>query len=134
MTTRTNDRQYWTQSRPSSANGSYASFLVAADQEGSNPVPMTVGVAVGQTSYAEPFTDSIDFAHLKSAILNIRLPAGTTLPKSALSPTVLPGAIYQGLLVGVVGGKGGVIKPVSASWPDRKRAVSASCCHGRLAA
>jgi len=119
VTTRTNDRQYWTQSRPSSANGSYASFLVAADQEGSNPVPMTVGVAVGQMSYAEPFTDSIDFAHLRSAILNIRLPAGPTLPKSALSPTVLAGAIYQGLLVGVVGGKGGVIKPVSASWPDR---------------
>src|SRR5262249_3521448 len=46
VTTRTNDRQYWTQSRPSGANGAYASFLVAADQEGDSPVPMQVGVAV----------------------------------------------------------------------------------------
>jgi alcohol dehydrogenase (cytochrome c) len=118
VTTRTNDRQYWTQSRPSAANGSYASFLVAADQEGDIPVPMTIGVAVGNTSYAEPFTDSINFTHLSSATLNIQLPSGTVLPKTALNPAAMAGAIYQGLLVGVVGGRGGIIKPVSATWPD----------------
>ena len=75
VTTRTNDRQYWTQSRPSAANGSYASFLVAADEEGDNPVPMEVGVAVGGTSYAEPVGDEINFAKLQSAVLNIQLPA-----------------------------------------------------------
>lgn len=117
VTTRTNDRQYWTQSRPSGANGKYASFLVAADQEGDSPVPMTVGVAVGNTSYAEPPGDSVDFAHLKSATLNIQLPGGTSLPKTALAPTEIAGAIYQGLLVGVVGGRGGIIRPVSESWP-----------------
>jgi hypothetical protein len=118
VTTRTNDRQYWTQSRPSGSNGSYASFLVAADQEGDIPVPMTIGVAVGNSAYAEPLADSISFAHLSSATLNIQLPAGAVLPKSALSPTAMAGAIYQGLLVGVVGGRGGIIKPVSATWPD----------------
>jgi PQQ-dependent dehydrogenase (methanol/ethanol family) len=121
VTTRTNDRQYWTQSRATAKNGSYASFLVAADQEGSNPVPMTVGVAQGQTSWAEPATDSINFAHLSSATLNIQLPAasGTTLAKSLINPTAIAGAIYQGLLVGVVG-KGRAITPVSATWPDAK--------------
>lgn len=118
VTTRTNDRQYWTQSRPSGANGKYASFLVAADQEGDNPVPMTVGVAVGSTSYAEPFGAFVNFAHLKSATLNIQLPSGTSLPNSAINPTAIPGAIYQGLIVGVVGGRGGIITPVSETWPS----------------
>jgi PQQ-dependent dehydrogenase (methanol/ethanol family) len=120
VTTRTGDRQYWTQSRPSGANGSYASFLVAADQEGSDPVPMQVGVAVGQTSYAEPAADLINFEKLKSATLDVQLPAtpGGVLVKSSLNPQAMAGAIYQGLLLGVVGGKGRVIKPVSASWPD----------------
>ncbi len=120
VTTRTNDRQYWTQSRPTAANGSYASFLVAADQEGDDPVPMEVGVAVGNTAYAEPAADQINFAKLQSALLNVQLPASpsTPLPKTSLNPQTIAGAIYQGLLVGVVGGKGGVIKPISATWPD----------------
>jgi hypothetical protein len=121
VTTRTTDRQYWTQSRPSGANGSYASFLVASDQEGDDPVPMQVGVAVGGTAYTEPATDTIDFTKVSSATLDIQLPASTTTPlaKSALQPQAVAGAIYQGLLVGVVGGKSGVIRPVSATWPDR---------------
>jgi hypothetical protein len=119
VTTRTADRQYWTQSRPSGANGSYASFLVAADTLNDDPVPMTVGVAVGDVAYAEPATDSVDFAKLKSSVLNIQLPAtpGAPLPKSGLSPQPIPGKIYDGLLVGVVGGHGRVIKPLSAHWP-----------------
>jgi hypothetical protein len=122
VTTRTNDRKYWTQSRPTAASGSYASFLVAADQEGDNPVPMQVGVAVGNVAYAEPIGDQVNFARLKSAVLNIQLPAtpGGPLPLSTLNPQPIPGAIYTGLLVGVVGGNGGVVRPVSASWPDRK--------------
>ncbi len=115
---RTNDRQYWTQSRPSGANGNFASFLVAADQEGDDPVPMQIGVAVNSTAYTEPAVDSIPFAKLKSATLNVQLPAaGTTLVKTTLNPQATAGAIYQGLLVGVVGGKGRVIRPVSATWP-----------------
>jgi alcohol dehydrogenase (cytochrome c) len=120
LTTRTNDRKYWTQSRPTGANGDYASFLVAADEEGDDPVPMEVGIAVGNTPYAEPAADEINFAKLQSATLDVQLPAtaGGALLKSTLNPQTIAGAIYQGLVVGVVRAKGGVIQPVSATWPD----------------
>jgi len=135
VTTRTGDRQYWTQSRPSGPNGTYASFLVAADEAGNNPVPMQVGVAVGDTAYAEPAADLVDFARLKSSTLDVQLPAppGTVLVKSTLNAQETDGAIYRGLVVGVVGGKGRVIKPVSATWPDgegRFRLVLPSSARG----
>jgi hypothetical protein len=62
----------------------------------------------------------VGFAALRSSTLNIQLPAnpGTTLTKSLLNPQEVPGAIYRGLLVGVVGGSGRVIKPLSSKWPD----------------
>ena len=127
VTTRTNDRQYWTQSRPSGPNGGYASFLVAADTLNNDPVPMSVGVAVGDTFYAMAATDAIDFAKLKSSVLNIQLPAtaGTTLVKANLNPQPVPGAIYQGLLVGVVGGRGRVIKPLQRELARRGGPVPA---------
>jgi alcohol dehydrogenase (cytochrome c) len=119
VTTRTGDRQFWTQSRPSGADGSYASFLVSADQEGDDPVPMQVGVAVGSSPYAEPATDLINFAKLSSSTLDIQLPAtGLVLAKSTLNPQPLPGAIYDGLLIGVVAGNGKVVTPLKATWPD----------------
>jgi hypothetical protein len=121
VTTRTNDHKFWTYSRPTGASGKYTSFLVAADQEGDDPVPMTVGVAVNTAAYAQPVTDFVDFGALKSAMLNIQLPASpsTPLAKSALNPQSVVGAIYDGVVVGVVG-KGHVIKPVRATWPDAK--------------
>jgi hypothetical protein len=120
VTTRTADHKFWTFSRPTGSSGKYTSFLVAADQEGDNPVPMTVAVSVGASAYTEPIVDSINFATLQSSTLNIQLPAnqGTTLVKSLLNPQPSPGAVYRGLVVGVVGGRGGLIKPVSATWPD----------------
>ncbi len=120
VTTRTGDHKFWTFSEPSGANGHYTSFLVAADQEGDNPVPMAVAVSVGANAYTEPTTDMINFGQTTSAMLNIQLPTstGATLAKSSLNPQSLPGAFYRGLLVGVVGGKGRVIKPLSATWPD----------------
>ena len=120
MTTRTNDHKFWTFSRPTGASGKYTAFLVAADQEGDNPVPMTVAVAVGANAYSEPITDFVNFPELRSANLDIQLPSSpsTTLVKTSLNPVAAPGAIYRGLLVGVVGGKGRVIKPLSVTWPD----------------
>jgi len=119
VVTRTNDRKFWTQSRPSGSNGAYASFLVPADEESDDPVPMQVGIAVGGTAYAEPAADLIGFQRLSSANLNVQLPAaGTTLVKSALNPQPMPGAIYTGLVVGV-SGPHGVIRPLKATWPDR---------------
>jgi hypothetical protein len=116
VTTRTNDRQYWTQSRPTGANGQYASFLVAADTLGDKPVPMNVGVAVGDQSYAQPFGAAVNFAYLKSSVMNIKLPASASTPLSNITVDTLPGAIYQGMVVGVVG-NGRTIRPVSARWP-----------------
>jgi hypothetical protein len=120
VTTRTFDHKFWTFSRPTGPTGKYTSFLVAADQAGDNPVPMTVAVSVGANAYTEPIVDSVNFAELQSSTLDIKLPAnpGTTLAKSLLNPQPIPGAVYQGLLVGVVGGRGRVIKPLSAKWPD----------------
>jgi alcohol dehydrogenase (cytochrome c) len=121
VTTRTNDHKFWTYSRPTGASGKYTSFLVAADQEGSDPVPMTVGVAVGAAAYAEPIVDFVDFAALKSATLNIQLPASpsTPLAKSSLNPQAFPGGVYNGTLVGVVA-DGHVITPLRVTWPDAK--------------
>jgi PQQ-dependent dehydrogenase (methanol/ethanol family) len=120
VTTRTADHKFWTFSEPTGANGKYTSFLVAADQEGDDPVPMAVAVSVGANAYTEPVIDSVNFSALKSATLDIQLPSspGATLVKTTLNPQAVPGAIYRGLLVGVVGGRGRVIKPLSATWPD----------------
>jgi hypothetical protein len=120
VVTRTGDRKFWTQSAPSGANGQYASFLVSADQEEDDPVPMQVGIAVGDTAYAEPAADLLNFKRLSSASLDVQLPGGgsTTLPKSILNPQPIPGAFYQGLLIGVVSGDGKVVTPVKATWPD----------------
>jgi alcohol dehydrogenase (cytochrome c) len=118
VTTRTGDRQYWTQSRKTGANGQYASFLVAADTIGSKPVPMNVAVAVGDQAYAQPIGAVVDFGYLKSAVMNIRLPGATTTPLNGISSNPVDGAIYQGLVVGVVG-KGRTIRPLSATWPSR---------------
>jgi outer membrane protein assembly factor BamB len=120
VTTRTGDHKFWTFSAPTGANGKYTSFLVAADQEGDDPVPMAVAVSVGADAYTEPTVDTVNFAALQSSNLNFQLPGspGATLVKTSLNPTAIPGALYRGLLVGVVGGKGRVIKPVSATWPD----------------
>jgi hypothetical protein len=63
----------------------------------------------------------VNFSELKSATLNIQLPSspGPTLVASSLSPQAVPGAIYQGIIIGVVGGRGRVIRPLSARWPDQ---------------
>jgi PQQ-dependent dehydrogenase (methanol/ethanol family) len=120
VTTRTGDHKFWTFSAPTGSNGKYTSFLVAADQEGDDPVPMAVAVSVGANAYTEPTVDTVNFAALQSSSLNFQLPSspGATLVKTSINPTAVPGALYRGLLVGVVGGKGRVIKPVSATWPD----------------
>ena len=137
VTTRTADHKFWTFSRPTGANGVYTAFLVAADQLGSDPVPMTVGIAVGKDSYAEPLNDFVDFAKLKSSTLDVQLPAaaGGALVKTTLTPQATAGAVYQGLLVGVVG-KGRAITPISATWPDangRFQIVLPASAHSRLA-
>ncbi len=117
VVTRTQDRNFWTFSQPSDANGHYISFFSASDLVGSNPVPITVQVALGRTTYTSG-QRVVNFARLKSATMDVKLPgSGTTMPLPDATP--FAGAIYRGLLVGVTGANG-VIKPLAASWPDAR--------------
>jgi hypothetical protein len=112
---RTNDRDFWTFSSPSDANGRYTSLFHASDESDADPVPINFGVALGQTSYGGNLGTAANFKRNQSATLDIQLRAGTayTLAK----PVSYAGAIYEGPAVGVASG-GNVIKPVAERWPD----------------
>jgi PQQ-dependent dehydrogenase (methanol/ethanol family) len=117
VVTRTTDRDFWTFSLPSNASGRYVSFFSASDEQGSDPVQLNVQVAVGQRSYTAGFTN-VDFKRLRSAIMDVKLPAsGLALPLPKSSPEA--GAVYRGLIVGVLSPRG-VLKPLSVSWPDAR--------------
>jgi hypothetical protein len=112
---RTNDRDFWTFSSPSDSDGHYTSLFHASDELDEDPVPINIGVALGQTSYGGNLGTLANFKRNQSATLDIQLRAGTayTLAK----PNSYGGAIYEGPAVGVATG-GSVIKPVAARWPD----------------
>lgn len=115
VVTRTQDRDFWTFSTPSDSQGRYTSFFAASDETAADPVTLSTQVALGASSYGLPTGANVDFARLKSATMNLRLPAsgtGLTAPK----PSSYPGAVYEGMLIGVAAP--GVVKPVSARWPD----------------
>ena len=116
VVTRTTDRDFWTFSEPSNANGHYVSYFSASDESGSDPVALSVQVAVGNLSYGSG-TRNVSFSRLHSARMDVKLPAkGTALPLPSSTPE--EGAFYRGLLVGA-SGPAGVIKPLSARWPAR---------------
>jgi hypothetical protein len=119
VVTRTQDRDFWTFSSPSDANGHYVSFFTASDEAGENPVPLTVQVASGALSYASPTGKNVNFTALKSATMDIKLPSSPTTPLTLPTSTSFPGAVYEGTIVGV-SGPNGVIKPLSATWPDAR--------------
>jgi PQQ-dependent dehydrogenase (methanol/ethanol family) len=119
VVTRTVDRDFWTFSSPSDANGNYTSFFAASDESQDDPVPLSVQVALGPVSYSSGLTATVKFKRLRSARMDIQLPArvGGVLPLPSSSSYA--GAVYQGLLVGASSG-GRVVKPVAAQWPDAK--------------
>jgi len=115
VVTRTADRDFWTFSQPSNANGHFVSFFSASDESGENPVPLAVQVAFGRTSYGSG-TALVSFSRLHSATMDVKLPVSgvsLALPKSVPEN----GAFYRGLLVGVTG-PNGVVRPLAARWPD----------------
>ena len=116
VVTRTQDRDFWTFSTPSDANGHYVSFFTASDEAGENPVPLTVQVASGAVSYASPAGKNVNFTQLHSATMDVRLPSSPSAPLALPTSTSYPGAVYEGTIVGV-SGPGGVVKPLSATWP-----------------
>jgi alcohol dehydrogenase (cytochrome c) len=119
VVTRTQDRDFWTFSEPSDANGNYASFFAASDRTQDDPVQLAVQVAAGPVSYSSGLTATVKFKRLRSARMDIQLPArvGGVLPLPTASSYT--GAVYQGLLVGASAG-GRVVKPLAARWPDTK--------------
>jgi alcohol dehydrogenase (cytochrome c) len=115
--TRTQDRDFWTHSSATDADGRYTSFFSASDETGADPVVLSIGVASGGISYGGVTGTNTPFAHLRSAVVNIQLGAGGryTIKK----PSSYAGAIYSGLIVGV-SGPGGIVKPLAERWPDAK--------------
>ncbi len=117
VVTRTNDRDFWSFSEPTTPSGRYQSFFPASDLTEADPVEFTVQVAYGRTSYTTGATNPT-FKRRSSAMLDLRLPAtGTAMAVPTSTPE--PGAIYRGLLVGV-SAPGGVVRPLSARWPDAR--------------
>src|SRR5439155_16960468 len=115
VVTRTTDRDFWTFSLPTDANGHYVSFFSSSDEQENDPVPLNVQVAYGRTSYGSGQANA-NFKRLSSATMDIKLPSsGASIPVP--TSTAEAGAFYRGLLVGVAGPKG-VVKPLSATWPD----------------
>jgi hypothetical protein len=119
VVTRTQDRDFWTFSQPSDASGHYVSFFKASDERGISPVPLAVQVASGNVSYASAANKNVDFTALRSATMNVQLPASTSALLPLPSATSFAGAVYEGTLVGVSGPQG-VIKPLKALWPDAR--------------
>jgi alcohol dehydrogenase (cytochrome c) len=119
--TRTQDRDFWTHSSPTDANGHYTSFFAASDESPADPVSLAVGVALGTVSYGGNVGTNAPFKRLQSAVMNIRL--GTGAAYTIQPPTSEVGAVYSGLVVGVSSG-GKVVKPLSERWPDGKGSFS----------
>ena len=118
VVTRTLDRDFWTFSEPSDAQGNYSSFYTASDKENADPVPLQVQVAFGDTSYALPGGRNVSFRRLRSATLDIKIPTGGgQMSTSDVGSYV--GGVYDALLIGVASG-GRTVQPVSATWPDSK--------------
>lgn len=115
VVTRTQDRDFWTRSSPTGADGRYSSFFAASDESGADPVPLSVGVALGNVSYGGTVGVNVNFARLKSATMNVQLGSGTSF--TVQPPTSYTGAVYAGFVVGVETG-GRVVKPLAATWPD----------------
>jgi hypothetical protein len=116
VSTRTVDRDYWTVSSATKADGSFESLFTASSGQGGNPVPMTLRVAVGDLLYSYLPREFVAFQRLQSASLEVRLPP-RGYPMALPVPRSYPGAIYEGVVVGASVG-GTVVRPVRVMWPD----------------
>ena len=105
-------------SEPSNAAGKYVSFFPASDLTEADPVEFAIQAAVGRTSY----TTGREESDLQAAEQRRPRPQAACLRNVAMPlpvSTAVPGAIYRGTLVGVSAGTG-VVRPISATWPDAK--------------
>jgi hypothetical protein len=117
VNTRTLDRDYWTTSTPTDEQGRYTSLFPASSAVEGKRVPFSIKIAFGDLSFEFLAEEYVYFDRLKSARLDIRLPPrgfALALPL----PVTYPGALYEGIAVGVVV-DGKAVRPASATWPGR---------------
>jgi hypothetical protein len=117
VSTRTLDRDYWTISTPTDAQGHYSSLFTASSETSVDPVPFTVRVSIGNTVYQFLPQEFVYFQRLKSASLDIRLPP-TGYAMAIPRPESYPGAVFTGIVAGLAQGDTPV-RPLSITWPDR---------------
>lgn len=116
VSTRTEDRDYWTVSTVTNAKGFYTSLFTASAESPGNPVPFTVRVSKGDYVYQFLPQEVVNFQRLQSARLDIRLPPSgyaMAIPR----PASYPGAVYVGIVAGVSQADR-VVRPVSTTWLD----------------
>jgi hypothetical protein len=114
VSTQTEDRDYWTVSTVTNSKGQYSSlFTASAEAAGvpGAPVPFTVRVSKNNVVYQFLPLEFVEFQRLKSATMNIQLPP-PGYPMTLPLPHSYPGAVYQGVVVGVAQGDQAV-RPVS---------------------
>ncbi len=116
VSTRSVDGNLWTVSPPSAADGSYDSIFYPSGD--ADPVGFNVRVAVGDALYSIRNRELVFFPKLKSASLDFKLPRRGLL-LAPVDPKTHPGAVYEGVLIGVAR-DGRPIRPVSARWADKK--------------
>jgi hypothetical protein len=115
VATRSLDLELWSFSSPSAPDGSYRSFFLPSGDE-VDKVGFTMRVAVGDETYEVPNDAVIFFDKLKSAELDLQVPP-VGFPLIPGTPRAIPGAVFEGLLVGVTA-DGESVTPVAARWPD----------------
>ena len=100
VVTRTPDRDFWTFSEPSNANGHYVSFFSASDEAGSDPVVVERPGRRRAESRMAPASATCRSRDCTARTMDMKLPStGTTLALPESTPEA--GAFYRGLLVGV---------------------------------
>jgi hypothetical protein len=115
VSTRSLDLELWSFSSPSEADGTYRSFFLPSGEE-ADKVGFTMRVAVGDDTWEVAPDQVVFFDKLKSATLELQIPP-PGFPLVPDTPHAVPGAVFEGLLVGVTV-DGEPVKPVSARWAD----------------
>jgi hypothetical protein len=115
VSTRSIDLELWSFSSPSAADGTYRSFFLPSGDE-VDKVGFTMRVALGDDTWEVAPDQVVFFDKLKSATLDLQVPpAGFPLVPD--TPRAVPGAVFEGLLVGVTV-DGDPVTPLSARWGD----------------
>jgi hypothetical protein len=115
VSTRSLDLELWSFSSPSEPDGTYRSFFLPSGDE-VDKVGFTMRVAVGNDTWEVSPDQVVFFDKLKSATLELQIPP-PGFPLVPDTPRAVPGAVFEGLLVGVTV-EGEPVKPVSALWAD----------------